>query len=343
MSKMCPKCKTSIGDDVAFCSECGALVAEPPQDEPGNLHDIESLLAAANLHRMRGEWDEAIDVCMTILRREPDDPSAHSLLGDVYAAQGRLEEAVRWYEMTLDADPENQLYVGKLEKLRRDLADSYTQSDNSTSRLGWFDRFVIGESFESSIRIITVASAAFGALLIAAALVIMFSQNQPDISGSDVSQTGAAGARDTRKPVIVESAAIPGDMSDRAAYEIRLWKQMNENPLVSSRRIIVDDARVDPRDRQLIVTFRNRQDSSDRTEVLLSSGSVAAAGFTMNSEIAYVTLRCVGSVLEGDKKHLDLVFVADVTRQSASVLQPNASSEQIDPVMKNKWWNPLAR
>jgi tetratricopeptide (TPR) repeat protein len=340
MSKTCPKCKANLSDDAAQCSECGVLAATSVEDESVNLQDIESFLTAANLHRIRGEWDEAIEASMAVLVREPENLSAHALLGDIYASQGRLEEAVRWYEMTVDAAPKNQAYADKLQKLRGDLADSYAHSDNSTSRLGWFDRFVIGESFESSIRIITVTSAAFGALLIAAALFVMLSHSQPDLSGKDISQRGVD---DTRKPVVVESTPMPGDMSDRAAYEIQLWKRMNRNPLVDSRRIFVDDARVDPRDRQLIVTFRNRANSSDRNETLLSSGAVAAAGFTMNSEINYVTVRCVGNVLEGKKWHLDLVFVADVSRQSASVLQPNASSEQIDPVMGDKWWNPLVK
>jgi hypothetical protein len=339
MSKTCPICKQVLSDDVPLCAACGSPVSASV-DGPTGAQDIESLLAAANLHRIRSEWDEAIEACMDVLTREPENIPAHALLGDIYASQHRLEEAVRWYEMTVDAAPDNKAYISKLEKLKTDLADSYANSDNSNSRLGWFDRFVIGESFESSIRIITVSSAAFGALLIAAALFVMFSHSQPGSSGNETNQPSVG---ETGKPVVFQSTAVPGDMSNRAAYERRLWQRMNDNDLIESRRINVDDARVDPRDKQLIVTFRNRGDSADRDETLLSSGAVAAAGFTMNSEIAYVTVRCVGSVVEGKSRHLDLIFVADVPREASSVLQPNASSEQIDPVMLKKWWNPLAK
>lgn len=339
MSKKCPICKQVLSDNVPLCVACGSPVSASAEGA-ASTQDIESLLASANLHRIRSEWDEAIDVCMAILTRDPENIPAHALLGDIYASQHRLEEAVRWYEMTVDAAPDNNAYAGKLDKLRADLADSYADSDNSNSRLGWFDRFVIGDSFESSIRIITVSSAAFGALLIAAALFVMFSHSQPGTSGNETTQPSAG---QTGKPVVLQSTVVSGDMSNRAAYERRLWQRMNDNDLIASRRINVDDARVDPRDKQLIVTFRNREDSADRNETLLSSGAVAAAGFTMNSEIAYVTVRCVGIVVEGKSRHLDLIFVADVPREASSILQPNAISEQIDPVMQRKWWNPLAK
>lgn len=342
--KTCGRCNTELRDDALFCSDCGARLSE--QDQAKSVDDdrsIEALLAAANLHRMRGEWDEAEDCCARVLAREPDNPAAQALLGEIYASQGKLEEAVRWFEMAVETAPDSKPYAERLEKLREDLTESYSDSDTSTSRLAWFDRFVIGQSFESSIRIITVTSAAFAALLIAAGLIALLSHKQPSVSATDYTRPTTRPG-DRHRPVVFESSPSPDLKVPRAAYEIRLLRQMNESPLVTSRRITVDDARVDPRARVLIATFRNRSNGSDRRETLLNAGAVAAAGFTMNPDIAYVTVRCVGLVrYPTGRELLDLVFVADVARQSASALQPNATSDQIGPVMQLQWWNALAR
>ncbi|MDO8589032.1 MAG: tetratricopeptide repeat protein [Armatimonadota bacterium] len=338
------KCKAYLSDDAFYCSECGAPVRQPDEGPAGQV-DVESLLASANLHRIRREWEEAIEQCTTALHNDPENPAAHVMLGDIYAAQDRLEDAVRWYEMALEIAPDNRAYAEKLESLRSNLAESYAHTDSSTARLGWFDRFVIGESFESSIRIITVTSAAFAALLIAAGLIALYSHKQPTVSATDVSQPGQGSMYqgDKRRPVVVESIS-PEQMPERAAYEISLLRQMNESQPVFSRRITVDDARVDPRHKILIVTFRNRSNGANRQETLLNAGAVAAAGFTMNSEIAYVTVRCVGAVFDTNgQSHLDLIFIADVARRSAIRLQPNATSEQITPALQSQWWNPLAK
>ena len=73
------------------------------------------LLARANLLRLRGQWNEAIAVCTDALRHAPRSPSAHSLLGEVYEAQGKTDEAVQWFGMACDLDPTNQSDRAKLD------------------------------------------------------------------------------------------------------------------------------------------------------------------------------------------------------------------------------------
>lgn len=75
------------------------------------------LLAQANLHRMRKQWDEAMTCCMQALYHTPDDSRAHALLGDIYAEQRRADEAIQWYCMSLDIRPESQSVRDKLSKL----------------------------------------------------------------------------------------------------------------------------------------------------------------------------------------------------------------------------------
>jgi len=62
-------------------------------------------LARANLLRMRSDYRAAIDQCLSLLKRSPDDPDAHTLIGDIYAEQGDLGQAAQWYELALDLNP----------------------------------------------------------------------------------------------------------------------------------------------------------------------------------------------------------------------------------------------
>ena len=66
---------------------------------------VHALLAQANLHRMRRQWEEAVECCVTVLRAQPANQNAHILLGDVYRDQRKLDEAVQWYTMALELRP----------------------------------------------------------------------------------------------------------------------------------------------------------------------------------------------------------------------------------------------
>src|SRR5579875_2831472 len=79
--------------------------------------DAYALLAQANLLRMRGCWPEAIEKCMAALKLAPEHPSAQSLLGDIYENQGSLDDAIQWYRMALDVQPDSPADKVKLERL----------------------------------------------------------------------------------------------------------------------------------------------------------------------------------------------------------------------------------
>ncbi len=57
--------------------------------------------------RLRGQYDEAIGDCMRILGLDPADAGAHSLLGDIYHAEGNDREALGWYKLAVQMNPAN--------------------------------------------------------------------------------------------------------------------------------------------------------------------------------------------------------------------------------------------
>ena len=58
-------------------------------------------------------------MCLGILKRFPNNGTAHTLLGDIYAEKGELEQAAEWFEMALDLRPESENDRRKLEAVQR--------------------------------------------------------------------------------------------------------------------------------------------------------------------------------------------------------------------------------
>jgi len=71
-----------------------------PKLENGALTDSE--IAHANLLRLRGRYQEAEDLCLKILEASPKQADALALLGDIQAENGTLENALRWYDLSLE-------------------------------------------------------------------------------------------------------------------------------------------------------------------------------------------------------------------------------------------------
>src|SRR5687768_5713148 len=101
----CLHCGVALSGASSSCERCGtprarvAGVGRPGGDADGPV------LSRANLLRMRGQWAEAAEQCVDVLRRDPGSPAAHSLLGDIYQDQGRPEEARHWYQLALVLNP----------------------------------------------------------------------------------------------------------------------------------------------------------------------------------------------------------------------------------------------
>jgi tetratricopeptide (TPR) repeat protein len=104
---LCAKCNAELSNDAVFCTECGERVEISGQEAPEPA-ETERLIAAANLQRTRGEYSAAIGQCTEILRQDAENPTVYCLLGDIYAEQDNVEQAVRWYQMACEIDPDSR-------------------------------------------------------------------------------------------------------------------------------------------------------------------------------------------------------------------------------------------
>jgi hypothetical protein len=96
--------------------------------EPLSNDAVHALLTRANLSRVRGDWTDATDRCVTVLRAQPGNATAHALLGDIYRDQGKLDDAIQWYRMAVDLRP-NPSDEAKLRQTERERAKLFLTSN----------------------------------------------------------------------------------------------------------------------------------------------------------------------------------------------------------------------
>jgi hypothetical protein len=113
-SRICDRCFAEVAESSTYCPECGAPLAEGADSDV----EVHPDLAKANLLRMRGEFAAAEEACLQILKRLPNNASAHTLLGDVCQERGDLEQAAQWFELALDLNPSSVVDQQKLESVR---------------------------------------------------------------------------------------------------------------------------------------------------------------------------------------------------------------------------------
>ncbi|MBC7526838.1 MAG: tetratricopeptide repeat protein [Chthonomonadaceae bacterium] len=144
----CNSCGKELEVESLYCVECGtqqnaitapiqehkALVSSvvpatpvtPPSLSQAELDTLHARLTHANLSRMRKQWEEAIEDCVLVLQKQPGNATAHSLLGDIYAEQGKIDDAIQWYRMAIELKP-NASDGMKLHRLEAERSRLLTQ------------------------------------------------------------------------------------------------------------------------------------------------------------------------------------------------------------------------
>ena len=120
----CTECGAKNSADNKFCRQCGhsmekARISEEAYTRalPEEEQAIE-LLEAAYALRKKGDRIGAVQTCERALKIAPDSAAAHSLLGQLCAAQGDRERAICEYEQVLRLNPASIADRVKLDELR---------------------------------------------------------------------------------------------------------------------------------------------------------------------------------------------------------------------------------
>jgi len=279
------------------------------------------MLAQANLHRMRGQWDEAIAVCMDAMRLSPNDPTAHSLLGDIYSDQGNLDEAIRWYCMALDLKPNSRADRAKLSRLveakRQSLVAADQKDPHVTLRLRRRVSLLPGEhalkhgrvwKADKLVRNFAIGAFILMVLVILAAPIVNYERRQhPDALGA----MAMAGRQINAAPVYLqpvvpatkglsgESLASAGPTTLRDPFDQKLVDGLRSDTPLLYDGIQIADAQSDPRAGRITLTFLdnpgNAPASDLRAQILSNSLrlATAAAERTTGSSYSQFTIRCL--------------------------------------------------
>ena len=214
--------------------------------DPGEVTremSVGPLLARANLLRMRGQWDEAIAVCTEALRLAPRSPTAHSVLGDIYEAQGKFDDALQWYGMAVDLAPSRTADREKLERIvavqrtrlreqdssraaslsahRAQMAGKMAANPSGTSGTGgraaaertvaWFDRIFPPGRSESIARLIFALCGIIAVLIATATVFVYTSSSRTRTASSMITEggTNASGLPTLSEPSPPVTVAVP--------------------------------------------------------------------------------------------------------------------------------------
>jgi len=335
----CKDCRIVLDDDVRFCPKCGKdLAPDAHASKPGESN-VESLLASANLHKIRSEWEAAIADATDALRIDPRNPDIASLLGDIYADQEMLDEALVWYQMALELNPDSEADRERLNRLSKEIA-----ARRRKERTGSF------AAFERHTKIWTLSLAAVFVLLVITALAMTLIKGKPQEEpvpkpAATVQPRSAppaaepAPSQPTIAPAPTDSTPAPaGGSSLRTPAEAGLRTGLASAQAVSDAQITIDDVIADPRSAVVTVTFSiPYRGFVTREQVIRAAAVVARTVFALRQDANFVTARCV---VQGSGLGPQIAFVGDVARQSMQTLPENATDQQLASVFTRPWWHP---
>lgn len=344
---ICSSCGGKIPDDSATCPECGANTAHVDLATPPNvMRDVEAALAAANLCRMRGMWQEAEAKGIDVLRLDPNNVHAHSLIGDLYRDQGRLDEAAQWYRMALDLSPESRADRAKLQQVEADIArrppqDVGTRLMPTGATVG--TQKLMGASPVFWVRVLAVTSIVF---LVGVVLLLAFGRsrgknmpsvpvtNAPVVSSPDLHAGPGA-------PLPAGSAPVTSGMGTRvyATSEATTSDEMNLYQAISSavqgRGTSVAGVIMSHRDSRVTVILMRQADAGgDRGSAMVDGLAVAHVVGARATGWKHVSVS--ERVRQGGNPPVT-VFEGDVDVAAAQAVQLNADYAQIRNVFSSIW------
>lgn len=144
-----------------YCAECGAPAVEDFGE--GSESAVYPELARANLLRMRGEYKQAEEICLAVLRKHPNSATANTLLGDICSERGDLRQAAEWYEMALDITPDSESDRQKLDSIRHRIREH--EAASTAKQLGLPESRPKVGIWVGSVVLFVVLVAALGYLL----------------------------------------------------------------------------------------------------------------------------------------------------------------------------------
>lgn len=319
-------------------------------DDAGLTREVYALLAQANLLRMRGSWEEAVQNCMAALSLAPEHSSAQSLLGDIYENQGRHDDAIQWYHMALDVNPDSpadRLKLDRLLQMRQEepRRSRFQQITGLRSPVAPHPRRSRFTNPETALR----AASLFAAL---AVLLIVGSAYVAIHRHAALASLGLASDQEVKTPTVVvpteNDPASSRSFGAHDASEQGLLDALRASGDLSGQGVTVYDVQIDPRSLALDITFGlapGASGSLSRDSVLRAALRVLqlAASLPGGQSTGSSTVRCLQTTTAaGSANSATLIFVANAAAGALPADAPSAAgltTAQLQALFTNSWWS----
>lgn len=349
----CDVCGKTVIPGTPQCPTCGAPLTSPQTT-------VNSLLAEAYRLFLQHRLEDALNQCIEIMRRDPKNPSLPSLLGDIYSERGELEEALRWYRIAVDLNPNKTEELKKLEKIQQKLR----QAPSSPSPFLYYAS--LGASF-------------LGGLLISLLLFFFFfnpssrEQLSPSKKGDNPPETDS----------LPRARSTPGDMNEgspssapflpsspqvvplppslpnfqkgtshsstapnyRTPPETALKSEMEAGVPQERPGLVLIDVLFDTRGpKGVILLYRHLSTLSPHPWAVLLTDlySTASWALTRDRSLREITVKVLTWVNRPPSPHFEEILICDIDRQRFLSTVPHPLPLQSVPsYCENLWWNPL--
>ena len=312
-------------------------------------NDLYLKLITANVLRLRHQFDLAEAQCSDVLRQEPRNAEAHSVLGDIARDRGNLRDAIEWYRMALELDPGN---VSDRKKLEAVIDHVYRGKggiigglrEGVTNRLG---------SAAAEVRTTQVPSPAWitlstmvGVILVVTIVVVIIGRGgAPTPVSAAEPQSGGFVSTNARALEPQAVRGIPVDAAPTFEHDVDvveggLAAALEQEAMAIDPKCAVDHVEIDPRDGAVgfeITMPRVWSADDTRFGIMRVATRLAALAAGWDERISSVLVRCEVT-RDGGAATLALVAEADASRFSA--ISPGGEVEHFERVFSSIWWDP---
>ena len=344
----CPQCGSGLPQGVTLCPECGARVMQEqanhaPEPVEG---EIRTLLAEANLLRLRRQYDLATAKCVEVLRRYPNNAAAHSLLGDIYRDQGAYADALGWYRLAAQLDPASTVDHEKIREIEAHRGPAHEQ--NATPAPAW--RLTLSR-LRAQPPIGLLLGTVLGCILIAALIALSMERGatrasmmdtlrvprvidpgespQPEQTSSVTTRRTQPGPRaaappESREPAVYSAGKEPTPAPPSPGVNPTDKEQVLRESVASAAEAEglmarVEYVTVEPRDggATLSIVAEDVVASPDNRPIVLQKClRIAELALAKDDALTRLTIRCAAPVPGvGGVQKVEVVFVGDVKPQ----------------------------
>jgi len=309
----------------------------PPDAADACSDETHAALASANLYKLRGDWQSAVDKCMEVLAADQDNATAHSILGDIYRDQGKITDAMHWYKLALDLNPDSTADRVKLEQLI-----AHSRNDRMV-RHRW-----LSDARTTAKRVVAEAALAIGLLILITTIwpIIWGPPTGSENSQSEIRSPSSSPrvhlpadvpetAEPTQKPV---RHSLGASMSE---HEDAILQALNASPTLVQRGLHVTSILIDPRSRSAVISMFSPPAKNEPAAQWLARSAliVLREACFKDGGLERFTIRVVSGVIQDQVATTKITFVADAERNSVlSIVPETAEYPQLTGVLLNPWW-----